>query len=222
MVALTGFSYLQTLSGTPSMPHEFLNENYFKNFVHFRFVHSYHFLLWLHPLCHLSPCVPFTGQHQIFIASLFFNKLCTCASAISPHSSILIVSIQKVKSDRLGIHFSDDLFFVLPNIFISFFFRLTFSVISVILWIPLYFLSYCHYFYFYCHSVLAFMLPPALLPNFLCPAFLSISCLCSKSCSSSTLHGEILCKGRKPGWEWGWSCGRARGYWRRRWGQYRR
>lgn len=103
-----------------------------------------------------------------------------------------------------------------------FFFRLTFSVISVILWIPLYFLSYCHYFYFYCHSVLAFMLPPALLPNFLCPAFLSISCLCSKSCSSSTLHGEILCKGRKPGWEWGWSCGRARGYWRRRWGQYRR
>lgn len=103
-----------------------------------------------------------------------------------------------------------------------FFFRLTFSVISVILWIPLYFLSYCHYFYFYCHSVLAFMLPPALLPNFLCPAFLSISCLCSKSCSSSTLHGEIFCKGRKPGWEWGWSCGRARGYWRRRWGQYRR
>lgn len=45
------------------------------------------------------------------------------------------------------------------------FFRLTFSVISVILWIPLYFLSYCHYFYFYCHSVLAFMLPPPYCPT---------------------------------------------------------
>lgn len=108
----------------------------------------------------------------------------------------------KVKSDRLGIHFSDDLFFVLPNIFISFFSAdlfchkcntLNSTIFLKLLSLFLFLLSFCP----------CFHAPPALLPNFLCPAFLSISCLCSKSCSSSTLHGEILCKGRKPGWEWG-------------------
>ena len=64
-------------------------------------------LLWLHPLCHLSPRVPFTGLHQIFIASLFFNKLSTPLSH-SLHSSSCWFPFTGEESSRLGIHGSDD------------------------------------------------------------------------------------------------------------------
>lgn len=77
VVAPSSFSYLQTLPGTPSMPHEFLNKSISRILFISASCTAIILLLWLHPLCHLSPSVPFTGQHQIFIASLFFNKLST-------------------------------------------------------------------------------------------------------------------------------------------------
>lgn len=90
------------------MPHEFLNESISGILFISTLCTAIILLLWLHPLCHLSPCVPFTGQHQIFIASLFFNKPSTCVSAFSPsllHSGHFHSQVQR---DRLGIHFSDD------------------------------------------------------------------------------------------------------------------
>ena len=67
-------------------------------------------LLWLHPLCHLSPSVPFTGQHQIFIASLFFNKCSAPISQPPPLTSLLQSGYfhSLLKRDRLGINFPDD------------------------------------------------------------------------------------------------------------------
>lgn len=103
VVALTSFSYLQTLPGTPSMPHEFLNESISRILFISALCTAIILLLWLHPLCHLPPCVPFTGQHQIFIASLFFNKLSTRVSAISTSPSLLHSGHfhSQVKRDRL-------------------------------------------------------------------------------------------------------------------------
>lgn len=86
VVAPSSFSYLQTLPGTPSMPHEFLNKSISRILFISASCTAIILLLWLHPLCHLSPSVPFTGQHQIFIASLFFNKLSTPISQPFPPS----------------------------------------------------------------------------------------------------------------------------------------
>lgn len=84
MVALSSFSYLQTLPSTPSLPHEFLNKSISRILFISASCTAIILLLWLHPLCHLSPRVPFTGQHQIFIASLFFNNLSTSISQPFP------------------------------------------------------------------------------------------------------------------------------------------
>lgn len=91
------------------MPHEFLNKSISRIVFISASCTAIILLLWLHPLCHLSPCVPFTGQNQIFIASLFFNKLST--PILQPFPPQLLHSgyfHSQVKRDRLGIHFSSD------------------------------------------------------------------------------------------------------------------
>ena len=92
---------------TPSTPHEFLNKSISRILFISAPCTAIILLLWLHPLCHLSPSVPFfTGQHQIFIASLFFNKL---SIPISQPPFKLVFHLQVKK----GIH----LFFIQPNFF---------------------------------------------------------------------------------------------------------
>lgn len=180
---------------TPSTPHEFLNKSISRILFISAPCTAIILLLWLHPLCHLSPSVPFfTGQHQIFIASLFFNKL---SIPISQPPFKLVFHLQVKK----GIH----LFFIQPNFFplmslnsntLNFLFDSSFTL--------------------YCHSVHSI---PALCLFFFFP---TISCLRPKpSSSSSALHAEILSERREPGWQRGWARGRTRGYRRRRRGQYR-
>lgn len=60
---------IYTLPGAPLMPREFLKKRIISAACTATIL-----LLRLHPLRHLSPSVPFTGQHQIFIASSFLNK----------------------------------------------------------------------------------------------------------------------------------------------------
>ncbi len=79
------------------MPHEFLNKSISRILFISASCTAIILLLWLHPLCHLSPSVPFTGQHQIFIASLFFNKLSTPIPQPFPPHSIQVISIYKWK-----------------------------------------------------------------------------------------------------------------------------
>lgn len=55
IVALNSFSYLQTPPGTPSNPHEFLNKSISRILFISTLCTAIILLLWLHPLCHLSP-----------------------------------------------------------------------------------------------------------------------------------------------------------------------
>lgn len=90
------FSYLHILPGTSSMPHEIFNKSISRILLVPAFVHGCHSIAPLHPLCHFSPCVPSTGQHQLFIASLFFYKL-SAVAAISLHLLILVTCIHRRK-----------------------------------------------------------------------------------------------------------------------------
>lgn len=209
MVALSNFNYLQTLPGTPSMPHEFLNKSISEFCSISASCTAIILLLWLHPLCHLSPCVPFTGQHQIFIASLFFNNLCTAISQPFPPSPpfwLFPLTGEKGPFRDSPSHalFWWLLFFVHPNFFLA-----VSNSTTLISTFFLYFvLSFC-------------LLLPCLPPSPSVPSR-SFSCLWSEpSSSSSALHAEILGEGGEPRRQRGWACGRAGGYRRRGWGQYR-
>lgn len=94
------------------MPREFLNKSISGILFISASCTAILLLLWLHPLCHLPPSVPFTGHHQIFIAFLLLNKSSTPISQPThPHPPLLLQSgyfHSQVKRDRLGIHFSDD------------------------------------------------------------------------------------------------------------------
>lgn len=114
------------------MPYKFLNTSISRILFISASCTAFVLLLWLHPLCHPFPCVPFTGQHQIFIASLFFNRLRTPVSQpFSPHSSIQVISLTSEKglfnfSDGfsssfqpcgcLSLHSNSDLFLTLYHL----------------------------------------------------------------------------------------------------------
>lgn len=184
MVALFNFSYLQTLAGTPSMPHEFLNKSISEFCSISTSCTAIILLLWLHPLCHLSPCVPFTGQHQIFIASLSFNNLCIPISQPFPATPFWLFPLTGEKgpfrySPSHALCWSL-LFFVHPNFF---FLAVPNSTILIST--------------FFLYFVLSFCLFPPCLPTSPSVLSCSFSCLRSKPPSSSSLHAEILGKGGK-------------------------
>lgn len=158
-------------------------------------MHSYHTSLATSTLSSFSPCA-FTGQHQIFIASLFFKKpstsisqlfCCTCPSRFFPFLG---------EEGPFRDLFSDDLsssigFWLLTRVF-----KHTFG---------LYLKSFCPF--------------PSVFPC-LPLSCVCVSCLGSKAGSSSSLHAEVFGKRREPWRHWGRVCTWPRGYGRRRRGQY--
>lgn len=178
------------------MPHEFLNKSISRILFISASCTAIILLLWLHPLCHLSPSVPFTGQHQIFIASLFFNKLSTpIPQPFPPLTPFRLFPFTSEKGP----------------------FFLVISLLHPFKLFP------------FCNTLISSRILPllcivTLLVSFfpaLCPVFLSLSRLCPEpSSSSSALHAEILGERRESGRQRWRACGWARGYWRRRWGQY--
>lgn len=113
-------------------------------------MHSYHSIaLATSTLSSLSR-VPSTGQHQIFIASLFFYILSICLLAIPPSFSIQVISISKLKGPFRDLLLWWLLMYV-PSSIILLLFRMTLSS-------PTSFVNSVCSLHPFCHSLCRFLI----------------------------------------------------------------